>query len=642
MRRSIATVSLSGTLEEKLAAAARVGFDGVEIFESDLVSCPASPTEVRLRTCDLGLDIVLYQPFRDFEAVPGDLLDVNLRRAERKFAVMADLGVDLMLVCSNVAPGTIDDDDLAAEQLHRLAERAASNGVRIAYEALAWGRQVADYAHAWKIVDAADHPNLGVCLDSFHILSRGADPAGIRDIPGQKLFFVQLSDAIPILMDVLRWSRHYRCFPGQGGFDLTGFVEHVLATGYRGPLSLEVFNDVLRQADAERTATDALRSLVALEESLRRRLEASTAGPGAWGRRRVQARDEVELAAPPAPVEPSGFAFVEITVDPLAEMAAELLLRDAGFAHVASHRTKSVRMWQQGEARVLLNRTRPSHKDWPRGGAAVSAIAVESPEPGRSADRAKQMLAPATPRSRGPDEADLFATAAPDGTEVFFCRTAPVDAATRPPDSWLGDFDQQVIDDLAGGGTIARVDHVALSQPPYYFDEASLFYQSVLGLLRHDSVELADPHGLVRSQALTSAGGAIRLVLTVPAIGGGLLPESAHFQHIAFACHDIFAAAGAMRNRELPVLAIPGNYYDDLAARLDLDRSRIEPLRAHGILYDRDGGGEFFHFYTTMLGRRMFFEFVQRVNGYQGYGASNTPVRMAAQYRHMAMAGLIP
>jgi 4-hydroxyphenylpyruvate dioxygenase len=54
-------------------------------------------------------------------------------------------------------------------------------------------------------------------------------------------------------MDVLQWSRHHRLFPGQGEFDLTAFTGHVLATGYRGPLSPEVFNDVYRQADPRST-----------------------------------------------------------------------------------------------------------------------------------------------------------------------------------------------------------------------------------------------------------------------------------------------------------------------------------------------------------------------------------------------------
>ena len=127
-----------------------------------------------------------------------------------------------LLVCSSVSPDAVDDDALAAEQLRLLAERAAEHGIRIAYEALAWGRHVDEYLHAWRIARMADHPALGVCLDSFHILSRGSDPGGIEAIPGEKIFFLQLADAPLLAMDVLQWSRHYRCFPGQGGFDLAG------------------------------------------------------------------------------------------------------------------------------------------------------------------------------------------------------------------------------------------------------------------------------------------------------------------------------------------------------------------------------------------------------------------------------------
>ncbi|MEV4110205.1 sugar phosphate isomerase/epimerase family protein, partial [Nonomuraea sp. NPDC049695] len=268
MRKSIATVSVSGTLIEKLEAIAAAGFDGVEIFENDLLACPLPPEEVRARAADLGLGIDLYQPFRDFEAVPADQLERNLRRAGRKFRVMERLGADLLLVCSNVSPQADGDDELAAAQLRLLAERAAEHGIRIAYEALAWGRHVNEYLHAWRIVRMADHPNLGTCLDSFHILSRGSDPIGIEAIPGKKIFFLQLADAPLLAMDVLQWSRHYRCFPGQGGFDVAGLVRHALNAGYAGPLSLEVFNDHFRQADTGRTARDGMRSLIALEDTL--------------------------------------------------------------------------------------------------------------------------------------------------------------------------------------------------------------------------------------------------------------------------------------------------------------------------------------------------------------------------------------
>ena len=180
MLSSIATVSLGGSLEERLSAAAAAGFDAVELFEDDLICCPRPPEEVAALARELRLVIDLYQPFRDFEAVPEDLHRRNLRRAEHKFEVMRRLDVSTMLVCSNVSPTAIDDDGLAAAQLHALAELGAQFGIRIAYEALAWGRHVSDYLHSWRIAEAARHPNLGLCLDSFHVLTRGVDPIGSR------------------------------------------------------------------------------------------------------------------------------------------------------------------------------------------------------------------------------------------------------------------------------------------------------------------------------------------------------------------------------------------------------------------------------------------------------------------------------
>ncbi|HEX3691655.1 MAG TPA: sugar phosphate isomerase/epimerase [Solirubrobacteraceae bacterium] len=268
MRHGIATVCLSGTLERKLTAAAAAGFDGVELFEPDLTESGLPPSAVRDMAGELGLAIDLFQPFRDFEGVTGAQLTRNLERAHATFDVMAQLGADTLLVCSNVAPDAIDDDALAAEQLHALAEHAAARGKRIAYEALAWGRHVSQYDHAWRIVEAAGHPALGTCLDSFHILARGTALGTIAEIPADKLFFCQLADATDLAVDVLEWSRHHRCLPGQGAFDLVDFTSRVLRTGYGGPLSLEVFSDAFRHADPDRVAQDARRSLEALEDQL--------------------------------------------------------------------------------------------------------------------------------------------------------------------------------------------------------------------------------------------------------------------------------------------------------------------------------------------------------------------------------------
>jgi 4-hydroxyphenylpyruvate dioxygenase len=151
-----------------------------------------------------------------------------------------------------------------------------------------------------------------------------------------------------------------------------------------------------------------------------------------------------------------------------------------------------------------------------------------------------------------------------------------------------------------------------------------LFYRSVLGLELEAGAELAAPDGLVRSRALAS--GDVRIILNIPALAGS---HQGELQHVAFACEDVLATARALRERGVAILPVPGNYYDDLAARTGID---VAPLRALDVLYDRDAqGGELLHFYTARVGERVFFELLERRGGYAGYGAANSPVRMAAQ-----------
>ncbi|NGO48490.1 bifunctional sugar phosphate isomerase/epimerase/4-hydroxyphenylpyruvate dioxygenase family protein [Streptomyces ureilyticus] len=597
MRTSIATVSLSGSLTEKLTAASRAGFDGVEIFENDLLASPLAPEEIRERCADLGLSIDLYQPMRDIEAVPSDEFARNLRRAERKFQLMRRLGADTVLVCSSVSPLAVDDDVLAARQLRQLAELAQEFGIRVAYEALAWGRHVSTYDHAWRIVERADHPALGTCLDSFHILARGSDPKGIADLPGEKIFFLQLADAPLLAMDVLQWSRHHRCFPGQGGFDVAGLLLHVLRTGYDGPLSLEVFNDVFRQAEAGPTAVDARRSLLVLQET-------------------------VGVASLPAPVVPTGVAFAELVTPDAEPLAA--LLGALGFARTARHRGKPVDLWQQGEARILVN-TGPADR---RHGTALAALGLESPDPAGAARRAEALLAPVLPRRRAPQDVPLDAVAAPDGTELFFCATN----RTELP-NWLADFEDH--EHTGQAPNVHRIDHLALTQPWHHFDEAALFHRSVLGLQAQQSVDVADPYGLLRSRAVTNADGSVRIALTV---GAAPTDDTVHAQHIALATDDVVAAARRFREAGGHLLPIPANYYDDLAARFDLSEGELATYRELGILYDRDEHGVFRHCYTHTVGR-VFFELVQRDGGYRGYGAQNAPVRLAAQHAAGGVTG---
>ena len=597
MRTSIATVSLSGSLTGKLDAAARAGFDGVEIFENDLLASPLTPEDIRARCADLGLRIDLYQPMRDIEAGPEPEFARNLRRARHKFELIRRLGADTVLVCSSVSPQAVDDDALAAEQLSRLADLAGESGIRVAYEALAWGRHVSTYDHAWRIVETAGHPALGTCLDSFHIFSRGSDPQGIAHIPGEKIFFLQLADAPLLAMDVLQWSRHYRCFPGQGGFDVAGLVRQVLATGYDGPLSLEVFNDVFRQADAGPTAVDARRSLLVLQEA-------------------------VGKAPLPDPVVPTGVAFAELVTPDAEPLAA--LLGALGFTRTARHRGKPVALWEQGEARILVNTGTAVRRD----GTRLAAIGLESPDPAGAARRAEALLAPVLPRRRAPEDAPLDAVAAPDGTELFFCATG------RPelPD-WRADFENTGVPPAQAD--IRGVDHLALTQPWHHFDEAALFHRGVLGLHAQESVDVADPYGLMRSRAVTTPDGSVRIALTV---GAAPTDDTVHAQHIALATDDVVAAARRFREAGGSLLPVPANYHDDLAARFEFAEGELETYRDLGILYDRDDRGVFRHCYTRTVGR-VFFELVQRDGGYRGYGAANAPVRLAAQHTARALTG---
>jgi sugar phosphate isomerase/epimerase/4-hydroxyphenylpyruvate dioxygenase-like putative hemolysin len=608
-RHAIATVCLSGTLEDKLAAAAAAGFDGVELAQDDLVASPLTPEQVRQRCADLGLTIELYQPFHDFESVPPDVLRANLRRAERKFDLMGRLGVRTLVVCSTLSADAVDDDELAAEQLHTLAEHAGARGLRIAYEALAWGRFVDTVDHAWRVVRRAGHPALGLCLDSFHALARGGDLTGIRIIPGTKVFALQLADAPPRHMDLAQWSTHHRLFPGQGAFDLATFARTVLATGYSGPVSLEVSNDVFRQTDPRRTAIDAMRSLIAVRDGFAARPTA------------------------PAP-EPAGHAFTELAVDDVSGPVLAGALTTLGFVHTGQHRSKPVQLWEQGEARVLLNAA--ARGSATPGTAEITALGFESPDPAAAASRAERLLAPVLPRGRRHQEADLPSVSTPDGITVLFCRTG------ADQDDWLADFTPT---GATPGGPLRATDHVSVTEPFDGFDQSTLFYRTVLGLRAQEATEFAAPFGLIRSRAATDAHHRVRITLNAALYRRGpWAPAVPEPQHVSFSTDDAFAAAKALRASGAPLLAISENYYDDLDARFELAPELLADLKAHSVLYDRDEHGEYFHFYTEMLASRVFFEVVQRVGGYNGYGAATSiPVRMTAhRQRRLVATTVIP
>lgn len=267
MRKTFATVSFSGLLEAKLEAIAKAGFQGIELLVTDVEAFSGSPSVIR-RLCDeLNLQIEVLQPLRNFEGNVEVEPSENLQRARRLFETMRLLGTDLVLLCSNVLPTADGCAARCAEELRRLADEAARHRVRIAFEALSWGTHINRAEQAWAMVKRVDHPSFGLAIDSFHMFAVGEEPDFIRTIPAHRLFLVQLADAPRLDMDLLSWSRHHRCLPGRGDFDLVGFMSHLRATRYDGPLSLEVFSDDLKRRVPRDVAMLGMQSLRRLENA---------------------------------------------------------------------------------------------------------------------------------------------------------------------------------------------------------------------------------------------------------------------------------------------------------------------------------------------------------------------------------------
>ncbi len=621
MHRSIATVSLSGTLPEKLEAIAAAGFDGVEIFENDLLYYAGSPRDVRKMCADLGIAITLFQPFRDFEGCRRDRLQRNLDRAERKFDLMQELGTDLVLVCSNVAADSLGDEDILVDDLRLLGERAGARGLRIGYEALAWGRHVNTYQQVWNLVRQADHSAVGVILDSFHTLSLKGDPAAIADIPGNKIFFVQMADAPLLAMDVLEWSRHFRCFPGQGEFDLPGFLAPIIRTGYSGPLSLEIFNDGFRAAPPRANAVDGLRSLLYLEEKTRQLLAAD-----------AQAANLDLLFDTPPASRYHGVEFLEFAVDEAAGAKLSGWLERLGFAKAGEHRSKDVSLLRQGDINIVLNAEPYSfaHGFFEAHGPSLCATALKVKDGATALQRAIDYRGHPYRGLVGPNEREVPAMRAPDGSLIYL-----VDQAEAGQTIYDSDFK---LDPAAvSTGSLQRIDHMALALPAESLDSWVLFYKSLLDFEADDEVVLPDPYGLVKSRALRSRCSSVRLPLNISenrntAIAHALSSyRGSGVHHIAFSCEDIFKEVERAKEAGVPLLDIPLNYYDDLAARFDFDDEFLSELAYYNVLYDRDAqGGELFHVYTEAFEERFFFEIIQRKNGYVGYGAANVAVRLAA------------
>ncbi len=282
------TITLAGSLEAKLDAMKRAGFSQVMLMARDLVSHPGGVSAAVAAVQASGLRPTGFQVLRDFEGLSGHLHGYKVDIAQSMLEMCAATGSRVLLACSSTSRHASQDLEHIAADLQKLAMLALPLGIRIAYEALSWGRTVNEFPVSWDVVCRADCPNLGIGIDSFHIFAAKTPLDAIEELDPEKIFLVQLSDFMwqdaPTFEERMTTARTFRVFPGEGvhSEQLADLVLRLDRIGYRGDYSFEVFNDDYQQLPLDTVAERARRSALWLHERVLHR----PAPLPAWTRQR--------------------------------------------------------------------------------------------------------------------------------------------------------------------------------------------------------------------------------------------------------------------------------------------------------------------------------------------------------------------
>ena len=271
------TITLAGTLPAKLKAIREAGFSQVMLSARDLTGHAGGVDDAIAAVKSSGLRPTGFQVLRDFEGLSGHLHGYKVDIAKSMIEMSAALGSKLLLACSSTSQHATDDVDAIAKDLRKLAMLALPHGIRVAYEGLSWGRHINEYTGAWRAVERADMPNLGLGMDSYHVLATETDLDALDEIDPAKLFFVQLSDFMwqqtRTPEERMTTARTFRVFPGEGVHtpQLVDLVQRLDGMGYQGDYSFEVFNDDYQQMRPDAVAERGRRSAVWLAEEVLQR-----------------------------------------------------------------------------------------------------------------------------------------------------------------------------------------------------------------------------------------------------------------------------------------------------------------------------------------------------------------------------------
>ena len=271
------TISLAGPLEAKLKAVREAGFTQIMLAAKDLVGHPDGMEAAVAAVRASGLRVTGFQVLRDFEGLSGHLHDYKMDIAKSMLAMCHALDCRLLLICSSTSVHATGETQALVSDLRKLAMLAIPMNIKIAYEALSWGRTINEFPQAWDIICQADMPNLGLGFDSFHMFATNTSLDELDMLDPDKIFLVQLADfmwtEIKSVEERIATARHFRVFPGEGVHSeaLAALVTKLHGLGYRGDYSFEVFNDDYQQMPLPTVAQRAWRSALWLGEDVLRR-----------------------------------------------------------------------------------------------------------------------------------------------------------------------------------------------------------------------------------------------------------------------------------------------------------------------------------------------------------------------------------
>ena len=570
-----------------------MGFKGVEIFENDFLDHDLKAKEIKKIVYDYGLEISLFQPFRDFEGMPEPYRSRAFDRAKKKFDIINELGAKTILICSNTSNLAVGGIDRAADDFNELGEIAKVRDIFIGYEALAWGKYISDHRDAWEIVRRANHKHVGIILDSFHTLSKGINLDTITSIPKEKIFIVQIADAPKYNMDLLFWSRHFRNMPGQGDLKVSEFIKKLNDTGYDSWISLEIFNDQFRKDNRDLITKDGYRSLINLSK-----------------------KNEIVERAKIEKIE-----FIEFTVNKENPNVIQKLLKSLGFIKAGLHKTKNITLYILGNVKFIINSEIVSDPNLEDFNPYAFGLMVDNVKSTLKRCEAIKVNNVKDFYLKNKFKMNLIED---NGQYIFLIDNK----------NWQNDFNFL---DQDNQNSNLEFDHIAISVEHSTLLSSVLFYKSLFECKKISNTDIIDPSGITKSHVIENKSKTFKIVINSAENNETLTSQLrkkkyiSNIQHIALRTDDIFKLSKKFNELGLKTLKISDNYYDDIDAKFGLETNMLKKIKENNILYDEDSEGSFFQIYTALINNSFFFEFVQRNKSYDGYGANNAIFRISAQ-----------